>query len=101
MIYAVPMVFLPASAGKRRNEPGEAGEFSGKRGLGAVVSGYVLTQMAQMAGTSRSPCHPQRELTDVPGEKYKRCPVCERLWSKGRDGRWDVAVRNFTAERSH
>ena len=43
----------------------------------------------------RSPCHPLRELKGVPGEKYKRCPVCEHLWNKGREGRWDQAVSHF------
>ena len=54
----------------------------------------------QMPENPRAPCHPLRELTNVPGEKYKRCPVCEHLWNKGRDGRWDVEVRNFLPAKS-
>lgn len=44
---------------------------------------------------ARAPCHLDRALTGVPGESYKRCPICERLWKKGLAGRWDVEVVNF------
>jgi len=46
----------------------------------------------------RSPCHPERELTGVPEEKYKRCPVCERLWNKGPEGHWNDRIYNFSRE---
>jgi hypothetical protein len=72
----------------------------GVRGKDRTTCGRGWVWPFTMAGNPRSPCHAQRELTSVPGEKYKRCPVCEQLWTKGRDGRWDVPVHNFAPVRS-